>query len=75
MSPSSAHHLLFLSVEVIRCIFSATLLKLTIPRIKLLRNRREVQLKQMRNDVAMLLEAGQETKAVVKVSITPLAYT
>ncbi|KAK7357134.1 hypothetical protein VNO80_16417 [Phaseolus coccineus] len=46
--------------------FNATLLKLTIPRIKLMRNRREVQLKQMRNDVAMLLEAGQETKAVVK---------
>ncbi|QCE08021.1 DNA mismatch repair protein MSH2 [Vigna unguiculata] len=45
----------------------ATLLKLTIPRIKLLRNRREVQLKQMRNDVAILLEAGQETKAIVKV--------
>ncbi|BAT94381.1 hypothetical protein VIGAN_08098000 [Vigna angularis var. angularis] len=45
----------------------ATLLKLTIPRIKLLRNRREVQLKQMRNDVSMLLEAGQETKAVIKV--------
>ncbi|CAJ1976852.1 unnamed protein product [Sphenostylis stenocarpa] len=45
----------------------ATLLKLTIPRIKLLRNRREVQLKQMRNDIAMLLEAGQEAKAGVKV--------
>ncbi|XP_014512601.1 uncharacterized protein LOC106771190 isoform X1 [Vigna radiata var. radiata] len=59
----------------LRCFFKkafkaskcATLLKLTIPRIKLLRNRREVQLKQMRNDVAMLLEAGQETKAVFKV--------
>jgi len=52
------------------------LLKLTIPRIKLLRNRREVQLKQMRNDVAILLEAGQETKAIVKVSIIiPFAST
>jgi len=42
----------------------------------LLRNRREVQLKQMRNDVAILLEAGQETKAIVKVSIIiPFAST
>lgn len=73
-------HLLLLFIFVcwsylLFSIFSATLLKLTIPRIKLLRNRREVQLKQMRNDVAMLLEAGQETKAVFKVSIIPFAST
>ncbi|KAK7343790.1 hypothetical protein VNO77_12825 [Canavalia gladiata] len=45
----------------------ATLLKLTIPRIKLLRNRREVQLRQMRMDIAKLLEAGQEATAHVQV--------
>ncbi|XP_027364688.1 uncharacterized protein LOC113871781 [Abrus precatorius] len=45
----------------------ATLLKLTIPRIKLLRNRREVQLKHMRHNIAKLLEAGQEATAHVKV--------
>ncbi|KAH9619047.1 hypothetical protein KSS87_002173 [Heliosperma pusillum] len=44
-----------------------TLLKLTIPRIKLLRNRREHQLKQMRRDIAKLLEAGQEATARIRV--------
>ncbi|KAJ0964868.1 hypothetical protein J5N97_026006 [Dioscorea zingiberensis] len=42
---------------------SKTLPKLTIPRIKLLRNRREIQLKQMRRDIAKLLENGQEAIA------------
>jgi len=44
-----------------------TLLKLTIPRIKLLRNRRELQLRQMRRDIAKLLEAGQEATARIRV--------
>ncbi|XP_056167663.1 uncharacterized protein LOC115668431 [Syzygium oleosum] len=44
-----------------------TLLKLTIPRIKLLRNRREIQLKQMRRDIAKLLETGQEATARIRV--------
>ncbi|XP_024020338.1 uncharacterized protein LOC21399460 [Morus notabilis] len=44
-----------------------TLLKLAIPRIKLLRNRREVQLKQMRRDIAKLLETGQEATARIRV--------
>ncbi|KAJ6847372.1 uncharacterized protein M6B38_277715 [Iris pallida] len=44
-----------------------TLLKLTIPRIKLLRNRREIQLKQMRRDIAKLLENGQEATARIRV--------
>eukprot|EP00262_Sarcandra_glabra_P020999 TRINITY_DN8589_c0_g1_i2.p1 TRINITY_DN8589_c0_g1~~TRINITY_DN8589_c0_g1_i2.p1 ORF type:complete len:541 (+),score=93.03 TRINITY_DN8589_c0_g1_i2:147-1769(+) len=44
-----------------------TLLKLTIPRIKLLRNRREIQLKQMRKDIAKLLETGQEATARIRV--------
>jgi len=46
---------------------SKTLLKLTIPRIKLLRNRRELQLRQMRRDIAKLLEAGQEATARIRV--------
>ncbi|KAG4984036.1 hypothetical protein JHK87_028785 [Glycine soja] len=62
-------------MPMLRCFFNkafkaskcATLLQLTIPRIKLLRNRREVHLKQMRRDVAKLLEAGQEAKASLKV--------
>ncbi|KAK4253019.1 hypothetical protein QN277_010856 [Acacia crassicarpa] len=44
-----------------------TLLKLTIPRIKLLRNRREIQLKQMRRNIAKLLETGQEATARIRV--------
>ncbi|XP_048331366.1 uncharacterized protein LOC107421387 [Ziziphus jujuba] len=44
-----------------------TLLKLTIPRIKLLRNRRENQIKQMRRDIAKLLETGQEATARIRV--------
>ncbi|KAJ8504306.1 hypothetical protein OPV22_005192 [Ensete ventricosum] len=44
-----------------------TLLKLTIPRIRLLRNRREIQLKQMRKDIAKLLGDGQEATARVRV--------
>ncbi|KAJ6859165.1 IST1 [Populus alba x Populus x berolinensis] len=44
-----------------------TLLKLTIPRIKLLRNRREIQIKQMHRDVAKLLETGQEATSRIRV--------
>ncbi|KAG4941521.1 hypothetical protein JHK87_045392 [Glycine soja] len=44
-----------------------TLLKLTIPRIKLLRNRREIQLKNMRREIAKLLETGQEATARIRV--------
>ncbi|XP_011038197.1 PREDICTED: IST1 homolog [Populus euphratica] len=44
-----------------------TLLKLTIPRIKLLRNRREIQMKHMRRDIAKLLETGQEATARIRV--------
>lgn len=44
-----------------------TLLKLTVPRIKLLRNRREIQLKQMRKDIAKLLQNGQESTASIRV--------
>ncbi|GMI77114.1 IST1-LIKE 1 [Hibiscus trionum] len=44
-----------------------TLLKLTIPRIKLLRNRREIQINQMRHDIAKLLETGQEATARIRV--------
>ncbi|KVH98586.1 IST1-like protein [Cynara cardunculus var. scolymus] len=44
-----------------------TLLKLTIPRIKLLRNRREIHIKQMRRDIAKLLETGQEATARIRV--------
>ncbi|CAN6478243.1 unnamed protein product [Victoria cruziana] len=44
-----------------------TLLKLVLPRIKLLRNRREVQLKQLRKEIAKLLQTGQEATACIRV--------
>lgn len=44
-----------------------TLLKLSIPRIKLLRNRREILIKNMRREIAKLLETGQEATARIKV--------
>ncbi|KAK4434174.1 ist1 [Sesamum alatum] len=44
-----------------------TLLKLTTPRIKLLRNRREIQMKNMRREIAKLLETGQEATARIRV--------
>lgn len=48
-------------------ICSKTLLKLTIPRIKLLRNRRDIQMKNMRREIAKLLETGQEATARIRV--------
>ncbi|KAG9451173.1 hypothetical protein H6P81_011138 [Aristolochia fimbriata] len=44
-----------------------TLLKLVIPRIKIMRNKREAQLKQMRRDIAKLLENGEEATARIRV--------
>lgn len=37
-------------------------------RIKLLRNKREVQVRQMRRDVAMLLEGRQDSTARIRVT-------
>ncbi|XP_011622580.1 uncharacterized protein LOC18432119 isoform X2 [Amborella trichopoda] len=44
-----------------------TCLKLAISRIKLLRNKREVQLKQMRKEIAQFLQTGQEPIARIRV--------
>ncbi|GLJ09215.1 hypothetical protein SUGI_0104030 [Cryptomeria japonica] len=44
-----------------------TLLKLSLARIKLLKNRREMQLKQMQKEVAQFLQAGQEATARIRV--------
>lgn len=55
--------------------YSKTLLKLTIPRIKLLRNRREIQIKQMRRDIAKLLETGQEATARIRVEANFFVFT
>ncbi|XP_058068079.1 uncharacterized protein LOC131217238 [Magnolia sinica] len=44
-----------------------TSLKLAIARIKLLKNKRDAQLKQMKRDLAHLLESGQEKTAMIRV--------
>ncbi|OVA11767.1 protein of unknown function DUF292 [Macleaya cordata] len=44
-----------------------TSLRLAVARIKLLKNKREVQLRQMKRDLAQLLEAGQEQTARIRV--------
>lgn len=44
-----------------------TLLRLAISRIKLLRNKREIQLKQMRKELAQLLQSNQEPSARIRV--------
>ncbi|KAK9129305.1 hypothetical protein Sjap_009792 [Stephania japonica] len=44
-----------------------TMAKLTTARIKLLRNKREVVVKQMRRDVALLLQSGQDATARIRV--------
>ncbi|KAF7819712.1 IST1-like protein [Senna tora] len=42
-------------------------LKLAVSRIKLLKNKREVQLKQLKRDVAKLLQSGQDQIATIRV--------
>ncbi|XP_006646252.2 uncharacterized protein LOC102712877 [Oryza brachyantha] len=44
-----------------------TALRMALARIKLLRNRKEVQVRQMRRDVAQLLEADQDQTARIRV--------
>ncbi|PIN07829.1 Spindle pole body protein [Handroanthus impetiginosus] len=44
-----------------------TMAKMAVARVKLLRNKREVVIKQMRRDIAMLLESGQDSTARIRV--------
>ncbi|XP_041006721.1 probable GPI-anchored adhesin-like protein PGA55 isoform X2 [Juglans microcarpa x Juglans regia] len=44
-----------------------TALKLAVSRIKLLKNKRDVQLKQLKREVAQLLESGQDRTARIRV--------
>jgi vacuolar protein sorting-associated protein IST1 len=46
---------------------SKTSLRMAVARIKLLRNRKEVQVRQMRREVAQLLEANQDMTARIRV--------
>ena len=44
---------------------------MAVARIKLLRNRKEVQVRQMRREVAQLLEANQDMTARIRVRAFP----
>lgn len=48
---------------------SKTSLNLTISRIKLLQNKRDMQLKHMRKEIAQFLQAGQEAIARIRVPL------
>jgi Regulator of Vps4 activity in the MVB pathway len=48
-------------------IFSKAEAKMATARIKLLRNKRDGQIRQMRRDIAMLLESGQDDIARIRV--------
>jgi vacuolar protein sorting-associated protein IST1 len=47
---------------------SKTLLRLAMARIKLFRNKRDVQVKQLRKEISQLLASGQEPSARIRVS-------
>lgn len=49
---------------------SKTALKLAVSRIKLLKNKREAHLKQLKREVAQLLESGQDRTARIRVCYT-----
>lgn len=46
---------------------SKTAAKMTVARIKLLRNKRQAVVKQMRRDIALLLQSGQDATARIRV--------
>lgn len=54
-------------VTVLLCVCSKTMAKMAVARIKLLRNKREVVVRQMRRDIAMLLESRQDATARIRV--------
>lgn len=47
---------------------SKTAAKMAVARIKLLRNKREVVVRQMRRDIALLLQSGQDATARIRVT-------
>lgn len=49
---------------------SKTSLKLAVSRIKLLNNKRETQVKQMKRELAQLLESGQVQTARIRVCLS-----
>ncbi|KAL5728852.1 hypothetical protein ACHQM5_001886 [Ranunculus cassubicifolius] len=58
------NHVLHRSFKPAKC---KTSLKLAVARLKLLKNKREVQVRSMKRDLAHLLETGQEKTAMIRV--------
>ncbi|KAL0543463.1 hypothetical protein IC582_018559 [Cucumis melo] len=58
-------------ITILRCGFNSskckTAAKMAVARIKLLRNKREAVVKQMRRDIALLLQSGQDATARIRV--------
>ena len=59
--------LIFVILLIFVLVGSKTCLNLAISRIKLLRNKREVQLKQMKKEIAQYIQTGQEAIARIRV--------
>ncbi|XP_061359917.1 uncharacterized protein LOC133303961 [Gastrolobium bilobum] len=71
MTVASAKRLMKLTVSLLRLGFNSskckTAAKMAVARIKLLRNKREVVVRQMRRDIALLLRSGQDATARIRV--------
>lgn len=53
---------------------SKTMAKMAMARIKLLRNKREAVVRQMRRDIALLLQSGQDATARIRVNFLFLSF-
>ncbi|XWS33925.1 hypothetical protein CRYUN_Cryun22dG0124800 [Craigia yunnanensis] len=73
LSAATAHSkkLMKLTLSLLRNGFNSskckTAAKMAVARIKLLRNKRQVVVKQMRRDIALLLQSGQDATARIRV--------
>ncbi|KAE9614584.1 hypothetical protein Lal_00012192 [Lupinus albus] len=68
---AQAKRIFKLTLNILRLGFNSskckTAAKMAVARIKLLRNKREVVVRQMRRDIAMLLQSGQDATARIRV--------
>ncbi|KAG7968732.1 hypothetical protein I3843_08G169400 [Carya illinoinensis] len=71
IATTHARNLMKLSLSLFRRGFNSskckTAAKMAVARIKLLRNKRQVVVKQMRRDIALLLQSGQDATARIRV--------
>ncbi|KAL5122531.1 IST1-like protein [Glycine soja] len=71
MTVASTKRLFKITLSLLRLGFNSskckTAAKMAVARIKLLRNKREVVVRQMRRDIALLLQSGQDATARIRV--------